>query len=333
MEETSICVVGEDGHKVWQGKTSSRPEVIANVIDRRASEVVKIGLEAGPMSAWHWHSLNEMGLPVVCLDARHAEAALSMQVNKTDANDAEGLAQIVRTGWYREVKVKSMDSHLIRSLIIARSQLVGMKVQIMNQLRGILKTFGLVRGKAGGQRFEDRVRTISAGQLGLSGLIDYLLSVWRTICEQVEAMDLSIKAHAQQDAVCRCLMTVPGVGPVTVLSFIAVIDDPRRFSKSSSVGAYLGLTPRRYQSGEMDRAGSISKCGDRLMRSYLYEAANTILSRMKKWSRLKAWGTKLMKRSGGKKAKVAVARKLAVIMHRMWVNGTDFRWSEKADPV
>ena len=161
LEETSICVVGEDGHKVWQGKTSSRPEVIANVIDRRASEVVKIGLEVGPMSAWHWHSLNEMGLPVVCLDARHAKAALSlsMQVNKTDANDAEGLAQIVRTGWYREVKVKSMDSHLIRSLIIARSQLVGMKVQIMNQLRGILKTFGLVLDKAGGQRFEDRVES------------------------------------------------------------------------------------------------------------------------------------------------------------------------------
>lgn len=124
LEETAICIIDQEGSKVWQGKTSSSPKSIAKVIKSKAPNAVKIGFETGPLSTWHWHELKDMCLPVVCLDARHAKAALSMQVNKTDANDAYGLAQIVRTGWYREVEVKSMDAHLIRTLVIARSKLV-----------------------------------------------------------------------------------------------------------------------------------------------------------------------------------------------------------------
>jgi len=267
------------------------------------------------------------GLPVVCLDARHAKAALSMQVNKTDANDAHGLAQIVRTGWYREVEVKSVDAHLVRTLLISRSKLVEVRTKLSNQLRGILKTFGLVVGKTSGRAFEKRVRELTAGDIALESVIDSLLSVWRCTCEQVQALDRQILAHARADEVCRRLMTAPGIGPVIALAYKAVIDDPGRFKNSSSVGAYLGLTPRRYQSGEVDRSGRISKCGDALLRTYLYEAANVILSRVGKWSQLKAWGVKLSRRIGTKKAKVAMARKLAVILHRMWTDGTDFRWS------
>jgi len=264
---------------------------------------------------------------VVCLDARHAKAALSMQVNKTDANDAHGLAQIVRTGWYREVEVKSVDAHLVRTLLISRSKLVEVRTKLSNQLRGILKTFGLVVGKTSGRAFEKRVRELTAGDIALESVIDSLLSVWRCTCEQVQALDRQILAHARADEVCRRLMTAPGIGPVIALAYKAVIDDPGRFKNSSSVGAYLGLTPRRYQSGEVDRSGRISKCGDALLRTYLYEAANVILSRVGKWSQLKAWGVKLSRRIGTKKAKVAMARKLAVILHRMWTDGTDFRWS------
>ena len=268
-----------------------------------------------------------MGLPVVCLDARHAKAALSIQVNKTDTNDAYGLAQIVRTGWYKEVEVKSMDAHLIRTLVSARSNLVELRTKLSTHLRGILKTFGLFVGKAWNGAFESRVRELCHGIVDLESVIEAQLAAWRSICEQIENLDRQIMVYVRDDQVCRRLMSAPGVGPITVLTFKAVIDDPGRFTKSSSVGAYLGLTSRRYQSGEVDKTGRISKCGDALLRHYLYEAANVVLSRVRKWSKLKAWGMKLSKRIGNRKARVAVARKLAVILHRMWVDNTDFKWS------
>ena len=327
LEETSVCVVDEQGHKVWQGKTASTPRAIARTIKARAPEAVKIGFETGPLATWHWHGLKELGLPVVCLDARQAKAALSMQINKTDANDALGLAQVVRTGWYREVEVKSMEAHLVRSLVVARARLVEIRTKLSNHLRGILKTFGLVVGKAHGRSFERRVREMVVGKVELGGIIESLLTVWRGTCEQIQVLEKQLRQHAYHSEVCRRLMTVPGVGPVTAVAYTAVIDDPGRFRRSSSVGAYLGLTPRRYQSGEVDRSGRISKCGDGMLRSYLYEAASVILSRVPRWSKLKAWGARLARRVGIKKARVAVARKLAVIMHRIWVDGTEFRWS------
>ncbi|KIX11865.1 IS110 family transposase [Dethiosulfatarculus sandiegensis] len=328
LDETSICALDENGNTVWQGKTSSKPEAIAKALSVKAPEAIKIGFETGPLSTWHWHSFKEMGLPVVCLDARHAKAALSMQVNKTDANDAYGLAQIVRTGWYKEVEVKSMDAHLIRALVSARSNLVQLRTKLSTHLRGILKTFGLFVGTTWNGAFEERVRELCFGIVDLESIVEAQLSVWRSVCEQIENLTRQIQAYVRSDQVCRRFMTAPGVGPITAMAFKAVIDDPGRFRKSSSVGAYLGLTPRRYQSGEVDKSGRISKCGDSLLRYYLYEAANVILSRVRKWSKLKAWGAKLSKRIGKRKARVAVARKLAVILHRMWVDNADFKWSD-----
>jgi transposase len=326
-DETSICVIDEDGRMIWQGKSSSEPDEIAKQVKLHAPEVTRVGFETGPLSTWHWHELRGIGLPVVCLDARHAKAALSLQVNKTDANDAHGLAQIVRTGWYRKVEIKSIEAHLVRTLLVSRSKLVEVRTGLSNQMRGILKTFGLMVGKTSGGAFEKRVRELISGNIELESIIDSLLSVWRSTCEQIHVLNRQILIHARTDSVCRRLMTAPGIGPVTALAYRAVIDDPGRFKKSSSVGAYLGLTPRRYQSGEVDRSGGISKCGDGLMRGYLFEAATVIFSRVRKWSSLKAWGVRLAKRIGAKKAKVAIARKLAVILHRMWIDQTDFRWS------
>jgi transposase len=326
LEQTAICVVDDNGKPVWQGKCASTPEMLVEAIRTRAPQAARIGLESGPLSLWHWHALRQAGLPVVCLDARHAKAALSLQLNKSDRNDARGLAQIVRTGWYREVAVKSFDSQLIRSLLTTRAQLVGMRVDLANQIRGVLKPFGLIAGKGGGQAFADRVRALVAdGPLQM--VAEALLTAWQAISHQLAILTRRLIDMARQDQAVKRLMTTPGVGTIVALTYVSVIDQPERFAKSSSVGAYLGLTPRRFQSGEEDYNGHISRCGDRLLRTYLFEAAGIILHRVSRWSALKAWGTRLAKRIGSKKATVAVARKLAVILHRLLREGTEFRWS------
>lgn len=326
LEHTSVCVVDSGGRTLWQGKCSSRPAAIATTVRARAPQAVRIGFESGPLSSWHWHELKKLRLPVVCLDARHAKAALSLQLNKSDRNDALGLAQIVRTGWYREVAVKSLDSQVIRSMITARAQLVRMRVDLANQIRGVLKPFGLVAGKGSGQPFIQRVRALVAGG-PLQEVAEALLAAWQAVGNQIAILSRRLVIMAREHPSVRRLMTAPGVGTVIALTYISVIDDPGRFAKSRSVGAYLGLTPRRYQSGEVDRSGRISKCGDALMRAYLFEAAGIILNRVSRWSALKAWGTRLVKKIGGKKATVAVARKLAVILHRMWRDASTFRWA------
>lgn len=327
QETTHLCVVDNDGTLVWQGKCPSTPEKIAAAIRTHAPQVVRIGLETGMLSTWHWHALKKLGLPVVCLDARHAKAALDMQVNKTDKNDAAGLAQIVRTGWYREVQVKSLNSHTVRAMLGARDQLVGMRTAIRNQIRGILKTFGVVLGKNRGQQFDERVAEIAVGRNVFNQTLRSLLVVLKSIRVQLEKLDRMASQFAKQNSVCQKLMSVPGVGCLTAIAFVTEIDDPARFRNSKAVGAYLGLTPRRYQSGETDVNGRISKCGDPLVRTYLYEAATSLLTKVQKWSALKAWGVRIAKRSGVKKARVAVARKMAVILHQIWLTGEPFRWS------
>jgi transposase len=228
----------------------------------------------------------------------------------------------VRTGWYREVAVKSMDSQTTRALLMARAQLVSQRQTTANLIRGLLKTFGLLVGQAGGGRFAVRVRELITDNPALVAIVEPLLTVWQTLREQVADLDRQVRAR--EDAKVRRLMTAPGV--VVALTYTAVIDDPARFAKSSSVGAYLGLTPRRYQSGEVDYHGHISRCGDGLLRSYLFEAANVVLSRLTKPSWLKEWGEALAKRIGARKAKVA--RKLAVVL--MWMDEQEFRWSTAA---
>jgi len=324
QKSTAICVIDGDGQKVWEGACRSTPAAIAKVLRAKAPGAKRIGLETGPLAVWHWHALKQAGFPVDCLHARHAKAALSTQLNKTDANDAHGLAQLVRSGWYRPVEVKSLDSHRLRLLLRARHQLVSARTMLYNQIRGLLKTFGVVLPAGKGSTFVQLVQQRLPEDPSVQLVIEVLLSTWLGIHEQVRQLDRELQRVAREHEICQRWMRVPGIGPITAVAYMTAIDDPTRFRHSKDVGPYLGLTPRRYQSGEVDRSGRISKCGDRLTRSLLFEAAGVILSRSKKPSALKDWGLELAKRSGYGKARVAVARKLAVILHRLWLDGTEF---------
>jgi transposase len=251
-----------------------------------------------------------------------------MQINKNDQNDAEGLAQIVRTGWYRSVHVKSFDSHRARSILGARTQLVGMTTRLSNHIRGVLKTFGLLPGVMRGLPFDRKVEVLLEGRSDVAPIVRPMLVAWRQLRVQIAAFDKAIRAMVRMNGASRLLMSVPGVGVLSALAYVSTVEDPSRFARSRSVGAHLGLTPRQYQSGEVDRSGRISKCGDTLTRTLMYEAAGVILSRVKKASGLRDWAAAIAKRSGPGKARVALARKLAVILHSIWRSGEPFRWSE-----
>jgi transposase len=326
---TSICVVDDTGRRVWRGQCASDPEQIARLISRYAGDAAGIGIETGPMTPWLVHEFRARGLDVTCLDARHASAALKMQMNKTDQNDAEGLAQIMRTGWYRSVHVKSLDAHRARALLGARAQLVGMTTRLSNHIRGVLKTFGLLPGAMRGLPFDRRVETLLADRDDLTSIVRPMLLAWRQLREQIAAFDKEVRALAKKDPTCRRLMSVPGIGVVSVLAYVSTVEDPKRFARSRSVGAHMGLTPRQYQSGEIDRSGRISRCGDTLARTLMYEAAVVILTRVKRASNLKDWAQAIAKRSGPGKARVALARKLSVILHSIWRSGETFRWSKQ----
>lgn len=329
LKQTSICVVNETGSVVQEGAVDSHPEAIAAFVRSKAPGAVRIGLETGPTATWLWTELKRLGLPVICIDARHAKAVLKMQINKSDRNDAAGIARIMQTGWFKEVRVKDLDSHAVKALLASRALLVKIKRDLENHIRGLLKNLGLVIGRAKLNVFAVRTGELIEDRPELIAIVGPLLKAREAIEQQIDDLDRKVLKLARYDAQVRGFMTVPGVGPITALCFKATIDDPTRFKRSRSVGAYVGLTTRRHASGEVDWSGRISKCGDAMLRSYLFEAAGVLLTRVPKWSALKAWGMKLAKRNGLRKAKVAVARKLAVILHRMWIDGTEFNWSKK----
>lgn len=289
QKETAVCVLDQDGKVLFEGKVASDPGALARVIGKRAPAAERIGFETGAMASWLWHELKRIDLPVVCIDARHAHAALSVRMNKSDPNDARGLAELIRVGWYREVRVKSDASQVARSLLIARARLVSIRRDLENQVRGLLKEIGLLFPRAIGKQFRARVLDLINDEHSLRPIIEGLLAAHQQVENQQAVLDKRIREDAKTDATTRRLMSVPGVGVITAMTFRHTIDDPARFRSAQTVGAYLGLTPRRRQSGELDFNGRISKWGDRLLRTYLFEAASVLLHRTQRWSTLKAW--------------------------------------------
>jgi transposase len=328
VKETSVCIVDDTGKIVREVKVASEPEALLQVLKNPAYHFKRIGLEAGPLSQWLFSALAEAGLPVICVETRHMRAVLKAQINKTDRNDARGMAQMMRAGIYRPVHVKTLRSQKLRMLLTHRKLLQSKAIAIDNDLRGTLRNFGLKVGMVGKVKFEARIKELVENIPDLAVLVEPLLIVRRVLREQFVIQHRRLLAIVRDDEVCRRLMTVPGVGPVVSLTYRATVDVPARFRKSKSVGAVFGLTCAKYQSGEVEWSGRISRCGDEMMRVMLYEAAQSML-RSKKWSWLKAWAMQIARRRGMKKAIVALARRLAVIMHRIWVDGTEFRWTRE----
>jgi transposase len=279
LKQTSICVMNQAGSVVREGVVDSD---IAAFVRSNAPGVVRSGLETGPTATWLWTELKRLGLPVTCIDARHAKAALKMQTNKSDRNDAAGIARIMQTGWFKEVRVKDLDSHSVRALPASRALLVKIKRDLENQIRGLLKNLGLVIGRAKFNVFAVRAEELIADRPELVAAVKPLLEARKAIEQQIGELDRKVLKLARNDMQVRRFMTAPGVDPITALCFKATIDDPTRFKRSRSVGAYVGLTTRRHSSGEVDWSGRISKCGDAMLRTYLFEAANVLLTRCAK---------------------------------------------------
>ena len=325
MEETHVCVLDRDGGVIHQAKVPSTAADLEEEL-ARAPACRRVLFETGRMAPMLYHGLMERGLPVVCVESRQAYQALkSLTTHKTDRNDARGLAHLARTGFFKPVHVKSLPAHAVRALIIARKKLVGQRVTLENQIRGLAVVFGVRLPRALSPAFIDQALRSSEGIDGLSAAIRGLFGARAAVLAAVAAIDADIKRMVRMSEACRRLMTIPGVGQLTALAFTAAVDDPERFKRSRDIGPYLGLVPRRYQSGEVDYTGSISKCGDRRVRTLLYEAANVMLTRCKRPLKLRDWAFAIAKRSTMRKARIALARRLAIIMHAMLRHGTEFK--------
>jgi transposase len=304
VKETSMCVVDDAGKVVLERKVPTEPADIIAVLTSLGVSFCRIGIEAGPLSQWLVNALTAADLPVICVETRHMKALLmAQQINKTDRNDA-------------------------RMLLTSRKLLQRKLLDVESDLRGTLRNFGLKVGVVSSGRYEARVRELVEGFPRLAAIAEPLLNVRRVMRQQLAVLHKMLLDTVRDDPVCRRLMTAPGVGAVVALTYRATVDQPQRFVHSRAVGAHVGLTPKRYQSGEIDYDGGVSKCGDALLRTMLYEAAQVLLTHGSKWSWLKAWGMRVAQRRGIRRAIVAVARRLAVILHRMWVDGSEFRWSK-----
>jgi transposase len=325
LEYSSVCVVDGAGKIMREQKIASEPEALIAWFRGLGFELERIGLEAGPMSQWLYAAMRAAGLAVELLETRHVRDAFRAMPVKSDRNDARGIAQLMRLGWFRPVHCKSMAAQEMRALLTARKLVQSKLLDVQMSLRGLLRGFGLKVGPTTPSRFAGRIRDLVQGNATLEVVAVALLSVHETLRREFAGFEKRVRSIARSDGRVRLLMSTPGVGAIVALTYVAAIDDPARFKTSKGVGAHFGLTPKKYQSGETDITGRISKIGDEGVRTALYEAGHIILTRpLKGCTALKSWAMRLAKRAGMKKAKVALARKLAVIMHRMLVDGTLF---------
>jgi transposase len=330
LECSSVCVVDGSGKIVREGKVASEPQALIAWFGALGLSLARIGLEAGPLSQWLFGGMQQAGLAVELLETRHVANAFKTMPVKTDRKDARGIAQLIRLGWFRPVHCKSIGAQETRALLTARKLVQKKLHDVEASLRGLLRGFGLKVGKTTPNRFAGRITELVAGHPSLEAIAEALLAVHAVLLREFKGFERRVRTVARHDARARLLMSTPAVGPIVALTFAAAIDDPGRFKSSKQVGAHFGLTPRKYQSGETDYTGRISKIGDSGVRTALFESAHIIITKPIKGSSLKSWAMRLAKRAGMQKAKVALARKLAVIMHRMLVDGTEFEFAAAA---
>jgi transposase len=328
LASTAICAVSAQGTIVKETTGASEPEDLVATLKAMPGEVVAVGLEAGPLSQWLYRHLTDAGFATVLMETRQVKGALKAMPNKTDRRDAEGIARLLQMGWYRPVHCKSMSAQEMRALLSARKVVLQAAINLELSIRGVLRNFGLKMGRVAKGRFEARVQELAEGNPMLEAAANPILAARRALRQELAGLEKVLRNHAKEDPVCHTLMTMPGVGPVVALTVKAAIDDPERFRSSKDVGPWVGLTPRREQSGERDIVGQISRAGDIGLRTALYQAATVMLHRgSKTW--LTAWALNVAKRRGKKRATVALARRIGVVLHRMWRDGTDFRFTRE----
>jgi transposase len=329
LELSSVCILDAAGQIVKEAKVASEPEALTTFLTRLGLPLTRIGLEAGPLSQWLHAALVKAGFETVLLETRHVKAALSAMIVKTDRRDARGIAQLLRMGWFRPVHGKSAPAQEVRALLVARKQLQAKMRDVELSLRGLLRGFGLKVGEISKGQYAARVRSLVVGHAMLEQIAEAMLQAREALRTEFGKLHRTMLAIVRADEVCRRLMSVPGVGALVAVTFTSGVDAPERFARSRAVGAHFGLTPKKYPSGETDITGAVSRVGDVMVRTALYEAAHIMLTRAVRFSTLKRWALEVARRRGMRRAKVALARKLAVILHRMWVEGTTFRWGRE----
>jgi transposase len=325
LEYSSVCVVDGSGKIVREGKTASEPQALIGWFAGLGFPVSRIGLEAGPLSQWLYAAMKKEGLAVELLETRHVHDAFKAMPVKSDRNDARGIAQLMRLGWFRPVHCKSIAAQELRAVLTARKLIQSKLRDVENSLRGILRGFGLKVGKTTAKSFAGRIRELVAGQANLEAIAQALLAVHAVLLREFNGFEKRVRIMAREHAKATLLMTTPAVGPIVALTYAGAIDDPARFHSSKQTGAHFGLTPKKYQSGQTDITGRISKIGDAAVREALYQAAHVMLTKpVKGCPELKSWAMRIARRAGMRKAKVALARKLAVVMHRMLADNKPF---------
>ena len=330
LKTISICIVDEKGRVIKEQELASTPEGVGGFLMGTGLRIEKIGLESGNLTHYLKEGLQEAGYEVIAMEARKMAAILATTINKTDKNDARGIAEALRAGHYKECVHRSNEAMEIRTLLHGRQTAVQERSHMTTSIKGHLKVYGIKLGKGSGKNFRTKVeQSISELKPRIKKVMGCLLNILDALEQEIKELDKLVKEAAKGDEKVKLLQSADGVGPITALAFKMEIDDEQRFKDSKDVGAYIGLTPKQYSSGEVNRQGGISKQGSKQVRSLLVEAATVLLTRSKVWSKLKAWGLKLMKKKGKKKAIIAVARKLAVILHRMLVTGKPFERTDR----
>lgn len=324
LAKTAICVISEHGKIQREAEVASEPEALARWIGEQNGTIAAIGLEAGPLSQWLHRGLSEAGLETVLMETRQVKGALKAMPIKTDRRDAEGIARLLHMGWFRPVHCKSVSAQEVRAVLSARKAIQQGMIALEMSLRGLLRNFGLKVGAISRGRYEYRIRELADGNPMLEAATWPMLRARASLRQELAGLERRVRQLAQEDPVCRRLMSMPGVGAVVALTYRSAVDDPARFTSSKKVGPWVGMTPSRNQSGERDVSGGITKAGDVNLRRALCQAATVMMHRGRStW--LRTWAAQVARRRGAKRAMVALARRIAVILHRMWVDDTDFR--------
>ena len=329
LASTAVCVLNEKGKVLREATVDSDPDALNRFFEDLPYVIICVGLEAGPQSQWLYKGMTDAGVPTVLMETRQVKGFLKTIPIKTDRRDALGIARLLQAGWATAVHCKSVPAQETRALLTGRKAVQKVIIDLELSLRGVLRNFGLKMGPVAKSRYDERVRELAVGNKMLMATAEPILRALAALRKELDLMEKQVRSMARSNSVCRLLMTMPGVGPIVALTFAAAIDDPTRFRKSRDVGPWAGLIPSREESGERKVVGSITKAGDAGARAALYQAANAMLNRGgENW--LKTWAQQLAEKCGNrKKTKVALARRIGVVLHRMWIDGTEFRFTRE----